>query len=58
MTASIPTRTVDMEVAKAHMDLVSSVDLTMEDSMRSLFPEDAAKIYAPDRWPWGPPKEQ
>jgi hypothetical protein len=29
----------------------------METSMRLLYPEEAAQIYAPDRWPWGPPKE-
>jgi len=31
--------------------------LTEEEAMRLLYPEDAAGIYAPDRWAWGPPKE-
>jgi hypothetical protein len=40
-----PTRTVAPEVAMLHLYAVRSGDLTMEASMRILFPEDAANIY-------------
>ena len=40
-----PTRTVAPEVAMLHLYAVSSGDLTMEASMRILFPEEAAKTY-------------
>jgi hypothetical protein len=32
-------------------------DYSMEAAMRLLYPEDAAKIYNPGKWPWGMPKE-
>jgi hypothetical protein len=32
-------------------------DYSMEDAMRLLYPENAAKIYNPGKWPWGAPKE-
>jgi hypothetical protein len=44
MTAPQPTRTVSPEVAKLYLNLVSSGDLRMEESMRQLFPEDAADL--------------
>jgi hypothetical protein len=40
-----PIRTVSPEVAMEHLWAVRSGDLTMEASMRILFPEDAAGIY-------------
>ena len=40
-----PTRTVSPELSALHINAVRSGDLTMEASMRILFPEDAAKIY-------------
>lgn len=35
------TRTVSPEVSRLHIALISSGDLTLEESMRILFPEDA-----------------
>jgi hypothetical protein len=49
-------RLADPEVAMQLLRIVSSGDLSMEASMRLLFPEEAAEIYNPGRWPWGPPK--
>lgn len=51
-----PMRLADPEVAMQLLRIVSSGDLSMEASMRLLFPEEAAEIYNPGRWPWGPPK--
>ena len=56
MTAANPIRTVAPEVAIAHLKIIRYGLITMEESMRLLFSEEAAQIYAPDRWPWGPPK--
>jgi hypothetical protein len=56
MTATDSIRTVAPEVAIAHLKIIRYGLITMEESMRLLFPEEAAQIYAPDRWPWGPPK--
>ena len=42
-------RTVSPEVAREHLALISSGDMSMEESMRILFPEDAANIYDLDK---------
>ena len=57
MTATDSIRTVAPEVAIAHLKIIRYGVADMETSMRLLYPEEAAQIYAPDRWPWGPPKE-
>jgi hypothetical protein len=57
MTAVPPIRAVAPEVALEHLNLIRYGVADMETSMRLLYPEEAAQIYAPDRWPWGPPKE-
>lgn len=54
---SEPTRRVLLEDALTVLQIVRSGDLSREEGMRLLFPEDAAKIYNPGRWPFGPPKE-
>ena len=55
MTAPQPTRTVSPEVAKLYLSLISSGDLSMEESMRQLFPEDAAGLE--DNL-WGQPRSE
>ncbi len=49
MTAPQLTRTVSPEVAKLYLNLISSGDLSMEESMRQLFPEEAADL-GDDLW--------
>ncbi len=44
MTDPQLTRTVSPEVAKMYLNLISSGDLSFEESMRQLFPEDAADL--------------
>jgi hypothetical protein len=55
MTAPQPTRTVSPEVAKIYLNLISSGDLSFEESMRQLFPEDAV-AYDLDNNLWGQPR--
>ena len=50
MTAPQPTRTVSPEVAKMYLNLISSGDLSMEESMRQLFPEDAVAYDLDKNW--------
>ena len=47
----------DLQSALAVLSWVGC-GITMEDAMRLLYPNEAEKIYAPDRWPAGPPKEE
>lgn len=54
----MPIPRVPPKTAHALLRIVDSGDMTMEASMRLLFPEEAAGIYNPGRWPWGPPKEE
>jgi hypothetical protein len=42
-----PTHTVDPEVARLHLDLISSGDLSMEESMSRLFPEEGPQYLRP-----------
>lgn len=44
-TVPIPLRVVDPKVSGWVTDLVSAGDLTQEEAMRLLFPEEAARIY-------------
>ena len=55
MTDPQPTRTVSLELAKLHLSLISSGDLSFEESMRQLFPEDAAGLE--DNL-WGQPRSE
>jgi hypothetical protein len=57
MTAPQPTRTVSPEVAKLHLSLISSGDMSFEESMRQLFPEDAV-CYDLDNNFWGQPRSE
>jgi hypothetical protein len=52
----IPDRSVPAADALAVLTWIGP-DYSMEAAMRLLYPEDAAKIYNPGRWPWGMPKE-
>ena len=54
----MPIPRVPPKTAHALLRIVDSGDMTMEASMRLLFPEEAAGIYNLGRWPWGPPKEE
>ena len=53
-----PVETADPEYARFVNSFVRSGDLTMEESMRILFPDEAQQIYNPSRWPWGDPEKQ
>ena len=47
MESTQPTHTVDPEVARLHLDLIYSGDLTMEESMSRLFPEEGPQYLRP-----------
>ncbi|HWF62906.1 MAG TPA: hypothetical protein VN666_21720 [Nitrospira sp.] len=51
-----PIRTIPHRVSAMMLDMIHHGDLTMEEAMRFLYPEEAEKIYSLDRWPWGPPE--
>ena len=44
-TTPIPIRDIDPRVSTYLMSLVSSGDLTFEETMRLVFPEEAARTY-------------
>ena len=57
MTAAVqPERIIDPRVALAVLSQVGP-DLSMEQAMRILFPDEAKKIYDAGRWPCGLPRE-
>lgn len=48
--------TVTINDARAILSWIGN-GLRMEDATRLLYPEEAAKIYDPARWPHGTPKD-
>jgi hypothetical protein len=58
VSIQLPVRTVPGDVAMQFAEMVRYGVLSDEQAMRHLFPEEAAEIYNPGRWPWGPPQEK
>ena len=49
----VPIRQIDPAVSNFALSMVGP-DLSFENAMRLLFPEEAAEMYNPGRWPCGP----
>jgi hypothetical protein len=49
-------RRVPAKICMGVISRISAGELSMEEAMRLLYPEEAEKIYQADLWPFGPPK--